>query len=297
MKISIIFLHTIIEKNFFIKIDLKKKKKNKISIIIQGPIIRKNNFTLNTIDLYLENCSSQIILSTWENELNKDEEKKLKKRGVKIVISKIPKISGPLNLNLQVTSTYNGLKFSKKINNNFSIKTRSDCRIYLKNFDLNIFKYFYFFKKINNLIKFGSTSFTIDGRLYGVSDFVIFGKTSDLINYFDNSNIIQEIKNFEIFLKKFKNKRKLFGNVDLKVYPENFLCYNFVKKNISSKIKYNSKDHYKILKKFYLILDNSSLDLFWYKYDHQYEHRDKNFGDIKGNTDIHLSFFKWLNLK
>ena len=75
------------------------------------------------------------------------------------------------------------------------------------------------------------------------------------------------------------------------------LLYNFITKHISSKIKYNSKDHYKILKKFYLILDNSSLDLFWYKYDHQFEHRDKNFGDIKGNTDIHLSFFKWLNLK
>ena len=174
----------------------KKNDKNKISIIIQGPIIRKNNFTLNTIDLYLENCSSQIILSTWENELNKDEEKKLKKRGVKIVISKIPKISGPMNLNLQVTSTFKGLKFSKKLNNNFSIKTRSDCRIYLKNFDLKIFKFFFFFKKINHSIKFGSTSFTIDGRLYGVSDFVIFGKTSDLINYFDNSNIIKKIKNF-----------------------------------------------------------------------------------------------------
>ena len=72
------FLH-ITRKKFFHKNRFnqknKKNDKNKISIIIQGPIIRKNNFTLNTIDLYLENCSSQIILSTWENELNKDEEK------------------------------------------------------------------------------------------------------------------------------------------------------------------------------------------------------------------------------
>ena len=68
----------------------KQKNKNKTSIIIQGPILRKNNFTLNTINLYLQNCSSQIILSTWEKELNKDEERSLKKRGVKIVINKIP---------------------------------------------------------------------------------------------------------------------------------------------------------------------------------------------------------------
>jgi len=288
-------------KKFFKKKKLNKKRKSKnkskISIIIQGPIIRRHNFTLNTINLYLENCSSQIILSTWENELNRDEEKKLKKLGVEVIISKIPEISGPMNLNLQIASTFQGLKLSKKLNNNFSIKTRSDCRIYLKNFELNIFNYFSFFKKTNNLTKFVSTSFTIDKRLYGISDFVMFGKTSDLINYFDNSNIIQKIKNFDDFLKSFKNKKKLFGNVDLKIYPENFLCYNFVKKNISSKIKYNSKDYYKILKKFFLILDNSSLDLFWYKYDHQYEYRDKNFGDIKGNKDAHLSFFNWLNLK
>ena len=272
----------------------KQKNKNKTSIIIQGPILRKNNFTLNTINLYLQNCSSQIILSTWEKELNKDEERSLKKRGVKIVINKIPKISDPMNLNLQLTSTFNALKLSKKINNNFSIKTRSDCRVYLKNFDVEIFNYFYFFKKTNKLIKFGSTSFTIDRRLYGISDFLMFGRTSDLLNYFNNSNIIEKIKNFEKLLKSFKNK-KIFGNVDLNVYAENFLSYNFIKKNISPKIKYNSKDYYKILKNFYLILDNSLLDLFWYKYDHQYEHRDKNFGDIKGNKDIHLSFFKWMN--
>ena len=73
------------DKNFFFSYNYRKKFfkesknkiKNKISIIVQGPIIRKNNFTLNSINLYLRNCNSNIILSTWENELSNLEIKNL----------------------------------------------------------------------------------------------------------------------------------------------------------------------------------------------------------------------------
>ena len=59
--------------------DTKIKNKNfKTSLIIQGPILRKDNFTLNTINLYLRNCNSDIILSTWENDLTKKEIENLK---------------------------------------------------------------------------------------------------------------------------------------------------------------------------------------------------------------------------
>ena len=124
----------------------------------------------------------------------------------------------------------------------------------------------------------------------------MFGQTNDLLNYFDNSNISNDIKNFSRMIKKNRAKKSLFANVDLIFYPENFLCYNFIKKKINSNIKYSLKSYYKNLKKFFLIIDVSSLDFFWFKYDHQYEYRDKNFGNIKGNKDMNLTFYDWINL-
>ena len=59
--------------------DSRCKKNSNSSIIIQGPILKKNNFTLNTINLYIKNCRSKIILSTWKNELTENETKDLKK--------------------------------------------------------------------------------------------------------------------------------------------------------------------------------------------------------------------------
>ena len=228
--------------------------------------------------------------------VNKKRSKFFKKKKVKIIINKTPQIPGPMNINFQIMSTFGALNESKKIENNFSIKTRTDCRIYLEQFDFQIYNFFYFFKKINKKLKIGSTSFTIDKRLYGISDFIMFGETSDLLNYFDNSNILNEINNFKFFLKSFNNK-KLFGNVDLKIYPENFLCYNYLKKNVDPNLKYNSNDFKKTLKNSFVIMDNSCLDIFWYKYEHHYENRDKNFGNIVGNKDVSLTFFRWLNTK
>ena len=95
---------------YFIKTKNKKNFNKKTSIIIQGPIVRKHDFTINTINLYLNNCSSKIILSTWEKDLSRSEENLLKKKGVQIIKNKIPNFKGPMNLNLQMISTFEGLK-------------------------------------------------------------------------------------------------------------------------------------------------------------------------------------------
>ena len=88
------FYYTYNYRDKFIKLK-KRKKKNSISIIIQGPIIKKNNFTINSAKLYLKNCYGDIIISTWEGELSAEEIKYLKKKGIYIVLSKFPKATGP----------------------------------------------------------------------------------------------------------------------------------------------------------------------------------------------------------
>lgn len=289
------------DKNFFFSYNYRKKffklsrnkVKNKITIIIQGPIIRRNNFTLNSINLYLKNCNSNIILSTWENELLNSEIKDLRKIGVVVLINKLPKIKGPSNLNCQILSTLNAIKIAKLKRNKFIIKTRTDFRIYLENFDIKILKLFNDYKKKNKFLKIGSTNFTLKNRLFSLSEILMFGETNNLNNYFSKLYTDREYSDFNFFLKKQK-KESFFLRESYNCFPENFLCYKYLKLKINKKIKYNSENYIGALKKYFIIIDNSILDIFWYKYNHQYEYREKDFSLKQKNYP--LRFLDWINL-
>lgn len=287
------YYYTINYRDKFFK-EGKKVSSNNNSIIIQGPILRKDNFTINTINLYQKSCKSKIILSTWENELSQNEISNLKKRDVKIIINKLPKVAGPSNINFQLKSTSEALKYSLKIGSKFSIKTRTDCRIYLNNFDENLLKFYNYYLKKNSKLKLGSTSLTRAKRLFGISDIFMFGTTKELLNYFPQCCHQKEFENFKRFLNNIKNKDKNFLKDSYSVNPENFLNYNYICKNISKKTNYNSKDYYRCLKNFFLIIDNSVIDFFWYKYNHQLEFRDKEF--TNKNLYAFLSHLKWLRI-
>jgi hypothetical protein len=279
-------------KKFFKESKNKNKSNLSSSIIIQGPILRKNNFTFNTINLYIKNCKSTIILSTWKNDLSENEIRRLKKKDVKIILNEPPDIAGPVNVNFQLKTTSAALKLSAKIGNKFCIKTRTDCRLYLENFDENLIKLYAFFKKNNNSLKLGSTSLTMEKRLFGISDILMFGPTKLLLNYFPDVYSKKEFENFSKFLKNIKNKDNKFLKDSYKCIPENFLCYNFIKRTVNKKVRYSSENYYKSLKNNFFIIDNAILDFFWYKYNHQYEYRDKSFAD--NNLYTHFTYLKWL---
>ena len=59
------------ENQYKANIDSFSEKKI-LTIVMQGPIVYKNNFTLETIKLYKKTfCNCPIILSTWDYEDNK----------------------------------------------------------------------------------------------------------------------------------------------------------------------------------------------------------------------------------
>lgn len=287
------FYYTFNYRNKFFKGNKNKVKFN-TAIIIQGPILRKNNFTLNTINLYIKQCNSNIILSTWKDNLSQKEILNLKKKGIKIIINEPPKFAGPGNINFQLKTTSEALKLSSNLGNKFCIKTRTDCRIYLNNFDENLLRFHTFNLKKKPSIKIGSTSLTLSKRLFGISDIFMFGATKDLLSYFPKCYDQKEFDKFRNFLNNLKKKDKRFLQDSYKCIPENFLCYNYIIKNINRKINYNPKDYYKCLKNYFLIIDNSTLDFFWYKYNHQFEFRDKEYD----NNDLYsnLSYLKWLKI-
>ncbi len=261
----------------------------KIAIIIQGPIQEKFNFLKNTLDIYKKIFkNSLIIISTWENE-NIDLINSLKNENTFIIFSKEP-VKSQSNINHQIYSTNKGLELALNKGAKYSIKTRSDVRINKNNLETYLISLINTFPvKENNFIKSRivvPSLITFKYRLYSLSDITMFGETSDLIKYFNNEEFEEGIKKFNL------NKENLLIE-QTPVIAEIFLCSRFIYQ-IEGNISWNLKNWWKCLKDYFCVIDNSSLDLLWYKYDWEYEYRYlRTYSDKFARA---IDFQDWLSL-
>ena len=261
----------------------------KIAIIIQGPIQEKFDFLKNTLEIYKKIFkNSIIIISTWKSE---DIEKinTLKDENIYILFNDEPEKSQS-NIDHQIFSTNIALKFAMNHNAKYSIKTRADVRINksnLETFFISLIKTFPV--KSNSLIKSRivvPSLITFKFRIFSLSDIVMFGETNDLLQYFDLELFRDGLKKFDL------NEKKLLKN-ETPVVAEIFLCARFMNK-LNNSINWNLESWWDSLKNYFCIIDNSSLDLFWHKYDWNYEYRYiRTYSDKFARA---IDFQDWLSL-
>lgn len=285
---------------FFKDIHIKHRNysKQRVAILLQGPVIFEDNFTEETIKIYKKNFPSAIIiLSTWEEHKNKIY-KKFSNLGIFLIFNKKPKFSGPKidkftdsNINYQIISTKSGISLAKKKKIKYILKTRTDCRLYSNNYInylVNLLKLFPAQSK-SQKFRIISTNFTLKYRLYNFSDILIFGYVDDMIKYF-NLNIIETNDVYFNYLNYLNlncsNKDKTIFNFT-KFVPEVFLFMSYLNK-LNEKVLFTTNNYYNLLSKYCIIIDNSHLDLFWNKHNKEFEYREKNYNNI--------NFSEWLEL-
>ena len=261
----------------------------KIAVIIQGPIQEKFDFLKNTLEIYKKIFkNSIIIISTWKSE---DIEKinTLKDKDIYILFNDEPEKSQS-NIDHQIFSTNMALKLAINHNAKYSIKTRADVRLNksnLETFFISLIKTFPV--KTNSLIKSRivvPSLITFKFRIFSLSDIVMFGETNDLLQYFDLELFRDGLKKFDL------NEKKLLKN-ETPVVAEIFLCARFMNK-LDNSINWNLENWWDSLKNYFCIIDNSSLDLFWHKYDWNYEYRYiRTYSDKFARA---IDFQDWLSL-
>ena len=263
--------------------------KEKFAVIIQGPIQDKFSFLKNTLDIYKRIFkNSIIIISTWKNE-NIDLINSLKNNTTFILFNEEPKKSQS-NINHQVISTNKALEFAYEKGAKYALKTRADIRVgknNLESFLISLLKTFPV--KKNDLISsriIVSSNNTFKYRIYSLSDIVMFGETADLLKYFDKETFVDGLKKFDL------DENNLLKN-ETPVVAEIFLCSRFLYK-LESDMSWNLDSWWKSLKDYFCIIDNSSLDLFWNKYDWEYEYRYiRTYSDKFSRA---MDFQDWLSL-
>jgi len=258
------------------------------AIIMQGPIKTRNNFTLESLKLYKKYFNNAlIILSTWEGEdthtLNG-----ARKIGVEVILNKMS-APGLFNVNLQLTTTRTGLALATKMNKKYSLKTRTDQRIYhirsltflsnlLKDFPLSIPRS----KQKGRLIALGAYDPATKSKLYHVYDNLIFGLTEDVLLYF-GADFISDKPEIEFLKARYP---------DCPFTVEIYFFTEFLKK-VGHELKYTPEDSLRAFATHCILVDPRSLGWYWYKYFRFT--RDQNMSVTYRNR-VHIGFVEWLNL-
>ena len=244
----------------------------KVGVIIQGPVVSKQQFTFNTIKLYNEIYpNATIILSTWIDDVEADNWKELGLR-FELVKSSRPDVRGYQNVNLQLTTTYNGIEKAKQLGLEYAMKTRTDFRFY--NPDLIRLMHF-FMKKYPISLKNQKERIVIFPPRYDyfffICDFFMFGNIEDL--------------------KEYWSVEPYFTNDYQGESAETMIGIRYSEK-IGEKIP-NSLDYIKeyrrVIKDRFVVVEDKILDWIWYKY----------FYNKTWESEYHynvINFVDWLNM-
>ena len=259
-----------------------------IGIVIQGPIIKENDFTLETCKIYKKifNNDEKIILSTWNNE-DDDYLEKFRNLDVIVVTSEVPECYGHGNVNCQIKSTLVGCEKAKEIGSKYILKTRTDQRFYARDISqylLNLLKMFPLRVDAGLKERLVALTFnTFKYRRYGISDMFLFGNTDDVIKYW---SVPERGMDIEV-------DRASISKVEyiLKYCPETYIVKNFLK-NIGIIPDDTLKQSLEIYRDLFCFIDKEQLDFYWPKYSNE----DKRWNFYYENCLEEFHFKDWLNL-
>ena len=233
-------------------------------IMMQGPLVHKNDFTLETLAYYRSIFPNvRLVLSTWDSECNITC-KKIEKLGVDIVISKVPEVSGISNVNLQLQSTIAGINYLSHVAK-YILKTRTDQRIYSSE---NWLKYFRN-KCETSISKTGLERKLIvcnlnmyRSRKYVVSDMFMFGRAEDISTFWDIP--------YQVVDQNQNSDYDCFGFYG----AETYIIRQFLKL-VGWNILSDKVDSETFLRSYFSLVDKDVIGLFWFKYNHFYDRKHK----------------------
>jgi WavE lipopolysaccharide synthesis len=257
--------------DYFIPSNIKTvTKPGEFAIVLQGIIEIRDNFTIETVKLYKKIFPGAIIIiSTWDYT-DKDLLEEFKSLGCEIVLSKDFKPCGFGNVNYQICTSLAGIKRAKELGALYTLKNRSDLRIY-KEFA------FEYLKSLLTIFPVDKDNpFKLKGRIISpagnsgqmfmplwLQDFYYFGYTGDLINFFDIPYDSRQVHSAQKYLKE--KYGKFDGEImcDIPV-PEIYITKTFIEKYMKADMKVIN--HWNLIRQYFIMVDHEALNSYWPKY-------------------------------
>lgn len=263
------------------------------AIILQGPVLYRDNFTEETLALYRNwYPSAKIILSVWDDE-NAEFLSTEERKGTIVVRNVKPESGGFINLNYQLVSTLGGIKKAQELGCTHILKSRTDNRIYqsgfleflyslLKQFPVNC---------SNQTERIIGVDINTHKYGIGISDLFQFGHINDMLKMWDVPLSTNRISRKE-YVESFEPTSTAKTRFELE-YSECFILKRFME-NLGSELKPTLESYYITLKNQFIIIDATSIGLFFCKY------LDDEYAGVKNYNKIlswsAFTFSDWLIL-
>jgi hypothetical protein len=259
-------------------------------IVVQGPLINKNSFTVNTLNYYSSFLREEdlIVYTIWEDEYDKKNIIGLSKKVIISVISK-PHNAGFRNINFQIASVQNGLNLLNNSKIGYVMRTRSDQRLYMDQFLDELFSLLRVQAMKNRIITLSFNTFS--NRLYSITDMFQLGSFENVKDYWSVPLDYRPISSLNIS-----------SSMDDLEYAKIGVCEQYLTKNyfclMGLEVNYTYLDYFRGMKKLFYVLDSNALGFFWPKYS-QKENRWIDFSSTLSNPDslIEMTNLRWKFLK
>ena len=191
--------------------------------------------------------------------------KALDEMNIILVQNEPPLFAGLSNVNLQITSTVGGIRRADDGQTKYVLKTRTDQRCY-KPFDFLSYMRFLqekFPLAVNECLMRRLIIVSLDSlknRLYGVTDFFMFGNIADMKKYWD---LPLDTNTFPggILPPEMMIQSKV---------AEGYLVNNFFA-TTGFKPDWTVDNSNFFFSRFFCIIDKEQIDLFWFKYNRYFE--------------------------
>ncbi len=296
IKKSYLSIHLRPKKSEDIKFSADEDKDNSnVGIILQGPISvngDRGEFLYETLKIYKKifyGCN--IVLSTWKIEEKLKE--KFNKLKIKIIENSEPdseKFGSVRNIDRQILTTYAALKYLSENNVTYSLKTRTDWRIYKPNAHFYLKNILHTFPIQNKYIKgriIVPSMITCKFKIYGMADTLQFGFTEDLLKIWDNEYFLDSIDRLSFGkYPSLKNHTPIISDV--------FLCARFLTK-IQHNLLWTLEDWWHVLANYFCVIDTDSLDLIWTKYEDWF-YEKRYYRTYNNDQPRSVEFSDWVNL-
>lgn len=287
-----------------ISIEKESQNASKFAIIMQGPLIEKDEFTLETVKVYNKLFPGVcIIISTWESENGEYIKKISKCENVSIVLSKMPSFSGKNNFNYQLYSTRRGLEQARKLGKSYVLKSRNDYRITKRGLMEYLYNLLETFPVTGHEISLKKRIVIINGGLssmlkpYYVGDQVNFGHIDDMDTLWNIDFLNENLKSEEFYSWL---KREHVTWVDERK-ETSMLCKPLILNNTGREAEFTNQAYWSLMKDYFITISAKDINVYWIKYDSKYEETLWDGDYCRNDSDdvcycYNWTISEWINL-
>lgn len=254
-----------------VSVEKETDAQRRTAIIMQGPLIAKDDLTLETVKIYEKLYpGTTVIVSTWEGEDPEIIEQLRKLRSCEVLVNRMPEFSGVLNLNYQVVSTMAGLKRAKELGKEYAFKTRCDfrfLRIGLINYFVALCKAF----PVDATVSYQKQRIIVGGdvlasyfRAHWVSDRFSFGTVEDMLAYWDYE--LDKVDQPKLVMAKLKEEtpdKTWKGITEAGLCAEPRIIRNYIMRMEGKEPECTVKKYWELLKKQFITLSPEETGASW----------------------------------